>query len=269
MGRVQEILTFVILLFMVFSISALQTSAETDYEKNITDTVGEFIVTEEIPINDDLNFEVSNTCSGHTQFEQISARDDGAFVVYSLFIPYEKNANREDIYVKKYIDIYNSDGEFVKELSFFSRSNYSVEYTYESLNLYNTYSSMVYNTETDELKVYLMKKEDTGAYKTSNMISSICNKNKRRRFNCGTWEYICSKNLRGQRVKISRINMETNEKQTLVKMTGTNPQFVYTGIMIGVCGVGALVLGNVSNKKRNLKTENVGFEYWRRKTKKE
>ena len=180
----------------------------------------------EIDLPEDLNFTVNETCSEHTYFLQATANEGGCFAIYSLHV--NPNDARDFDFDKVYIDIYNSDGTFSKELSFFTSQGLTVEVDENTINIYFYTSMLVYDLTTQELSHYDIPDgaaENSGKYKRL----------RSKEFSVGKWTYSCEKGASDGYTKLIRSNGE--QTQLLVEMPGTlalRGKYMFGGISIGV-----------------------------------
>jgi len=180
----------------------------------------------EIDLPEDLNFTVNETCSEHAYFLQATANEGGCFAIYSLHV--NPNDARDFDFDKVYIDIYNSDGTFSKELSFFTSQGLTVEVDENTINIYFYTSMLVYDLTTQELSHYDIPDgaaENSGKYKRL----------RSKEFTVGKWTYSCEKGASDGYTKLIRSNGE--QTQLLVEMPGTlalRGKYMFGGISIGV-----------------------------------
>lgn len=157
----------------------------------------------EIAIPDDLDFSVNDTCSGHLTFQEADAREDGMFIVVAHH--YVSGEHTEDTFIKKYIDIYSSDGTFLQELTFRTEFAFSTALTEDEIVLYFYDYALVYDLQTQELKAYSTPKGDS----QKNLFQKS--------FTRGTWTYQCEGSA-GNYWRFVRSN--GTEEQVLVELSG-------------------------------------------------
>ena len=198
-------------------------------------------ILEEIELPDDLNFSVSDTRLDHIYFEQVTAREDGSFAVYSCY--HDPKNYVKGTFERKYIDIYDTDGNFLQELFFTTSQPIAAELTDETLNIYTYISVLVYDLETQELHHYSIPE---GA-----MMDSLYFELREEDFVSGEWTYHCEKDFDGY-TKLVRNNGE--QEQVLVEMPGTGNNFwnlIFPGIALGFL---LLALKMVFKKAKNKKS---------------
>lgn len=203
---------------------------------------GNIPVLEEIDLPDDLNFSVSDTRLDHIYFEQVTAREDGSFAVYSCY--HDPKNYVKGTFERKYIDIYDADGNFLQELFFTTSQPITAELTDETLNIYTYISVLVYDLETQELHNYATPE---GAVAESGLMTAL----RAEEFVSGEWTYHCEEDFDGY-TKLVRSNGE--EEQVLVEMPGTGNSFwnlVFPGIALGFL---LLVLKRVLKKAKSKKS---------------
>lgn len=106
----------------------------------------------EYPLPDDFSIHISDICSGHSSFEQVTAREDGWFAVCSLYTNTEEWTDQ--IFSLHYIDIYDNNGKFVEELSFSTELDNAIELTDDALNIYFQTFIISYNLQSKEIFSY-------------------------------------------------------------------------------------------------------------------
>lgn len=201
----------------------------------------QIIFDEEIALPENLEFTESNVCSTHSYFEQAAANDSGQFLIYSHHADFENPSNTD--WEKVYIDIYNSDGTFLKELSFKTSFDFAVEFKEEFINIYFYNFALVYNLNNSELHNYTIPDGiaiDNGTYK------QLRNKN----FIAGDWEYNCKKSFAGF-VKLTRSNGE--QTQILVEIPSTYKSVSKIAIPSGIIGLFAVAFTFYYTKKKQSK----------------
>lgn len=103
---------------------------------------------EEISMPSNIDFETHDTCWGHDWFSQYHARDDGWFV--TLHRVANLHGGDEQGFDRVYVDIYNAEGVFQKELSLHNTDANIVAYITEStVEIYLPNCYLSYNLETE------------------------------------------------------------------------------------------------------------------------
>ena len=193
------------------------------------ETLGQY----EIP--EDFAFRVSDTCSGHDNFLQAHAREDGWFAVQTV----HTDRDRDLVYKLRYVDLYDSEGNFVKEFSFFTTQVYDVELTENALILYAQTNVISYDLNTGELAGY---KITPRAPIENGLLSEL----RSEEFTAGQWTYSCKKSQFGY-VELSR----TNGEQTQVLLTYDGADFPVLPVVIWVCVTVTVGLRWKHKKKNN------------------
>ena len=209
-----KILIMVMLLFYCFSIFA--------WAINVSEVNNE--VLQESVLPNDLNFAVSDTCSHHKFFRQATARQDGTFATCTVGV-YVDNLRSDTN--KKFIDIYNSNGEFIEELSFETSSDLAIELTEQTLNIYLYSERLCYDLESKKVSYYL-----TAHYEAYN--SGYVETLRRDKFTVGEWTYSYKSTILGH---TQLIRSNGSEKQTLLEMQGsklTDAKYVVVDILFFV-----------------------------------
>ena len=198
------VLVMTALLYLLMPVSVLA---------SVDDTI---LFSKEIKLPDDMNFTTKDTCSGHAYFMQATANEKGEFAVYSLHIE-QNNINNTD-FSKVYIDLYDSDGNFYRELSFNTSQDKAIELTSEAVYVYFFDFVLVYEISSQELHCYA-----TPAGEAAN--NGLYTRLRRKNFSCGEWEYSCKKGIGGYTKLIRR---DGNNTQILVDMPGTMSYLWYS-----------------------------------------
>lgn len=196
--RKLKLLTMVILLFFSFSICVRAISVGDIYSEKL----------QESALPDNFNFTVNNTCSHHKYFKQATARQDGAFATCTVGVFIDDLRSNTN---KKFIDIYDSDGEFIEELSFETTSDIAIELTEKTLNIY-LYSELIsYDLDSKDVSYFT-----TERYEAFN--SGYVETLRQDKFTVGEWTYSYKSTILGH-TKLMRSNGV--EKQTLLETQGT------------------------------------------------
>ena len=220
---------------LLCGLSAPRVFATTDYRAPLQ---------EQIALPADLNFSVSDTCSGHSCYEQAAANEAGDFAVACLLVDAQSPGNSE--FSQHYVDIYHADGSFWAELSFHTSLGPKMFMDDHALYIYFGISALVYDLQTQELTHYTISAEAAenmdlqGTWPASE-------------FTAGKWTYRCEK---GHMFFDKLTRTDGAIEQVLVQMEGTNSLLMkgLPGILIGVAAVivpGLVVLGALLfHKKR-------------------
>lgn len=130
----------------------------------------------------DFQFSSSDTCTGHTSFKHATARDDGGYAVCSLYTNAREDLSQ--VYNKHYVDIYDSNGEFVIELSYCTDLDNAVELTDEFLHIYFQTIIVSYNLNNGSLICYSIP---SGATVDNGLLLELRSDT----FSAGQWTYVC------------------------------------------------------------------------------
>ena len=160
-------------------------------------------------IFENFNFSVSDTCSSHECFYQVSAIDDGSFLLVSRYTNIK--ANRDLVYKLCYIDIYSPDGLFLTELSFYTDQDFVAELTDCSVEMYFYDRIITYNLDSQELHARLIQPGES-------IESGIYEKLQQTSFSIGEWNYLCKKGFHGL---IQLIRTHKNGNELVLSFPGT------------------------------------------------
>ncbi len=234
MKKVKKTVLMLIFLFVCFITSSVGVFALDVSDVNVTN---------EIDLPEDLCFSESDVASRYDYFNQVTAREDGCFAVYARQVDMD-NPNNND-FEKVFIDLYDSDGNFIKELSFSTPASLVIELTQETLNIYFYQSVLVYNLDTKDLKYYSASEkavDDSGVFDRLRV----------NEFECGKWKYSCKK-TNGDYTELVRNSGD--EAQILLITTGTGLSFWKAFLSgIGIAMIGPLF--RIWKKKRKINTKN-------------
>lgn len=183
----------------------------------------------EIDLPQGLNFTVNDTCTEHGYFMQAAANEQGAFAVLSLHV------NPDDIqdfdFGKAYIDLYNSEGTFYRELSLETPSAFAIELENDQLNMYFEDCLMVYDLETHKLTNYAIPPE---APEHGGMAELRAES-----ITAGEWEYTCRKGVRGY---VELVRTDGSQVQVLVQARGSLEMIVYVVLPLSVILLAVIVV---------------------------
>lgn len=203
-------------------------------------------VLDEIDIPENLNFSVRDTCSEeYDYYMQATAREDGCFAVYA------RQVNRYGTdFEKVYIDLYDSDGDFLQEISFTTPFDLAVELTKETVNIYFYKSILVYNLETQELFNYSIP---DGAAVNGGVYKNL----RKKEFVSGEWTYICKKTS-GEYTEL--IRSKDDQLEVLVELPGSGINFFgdvyFPSVAIAIIGILFKELLKKRKKKTNRTKKN-------------
>lgn len=189
-------------------------------------------ILEEIDLPSNLDFSVSNTCSGHAYFMQAAANEDGGFAVYSRHVT-SGDYSKAD-FKRVYIDIYNSDGALLQELSFTTSLDLAFGYEDNTLKIYFYNSVLIYDLTTQELLHYAIPEGAAVNGETYKRLRS-------EEFSVGNWTYSLENGFIGY---VKLVRNDGKQTQILVEMPGTNDflwEVILPGGIIGVIGMMPIV----------------------------
>ena len=209
--------------------------------------IDEVPLLEEIDLPEDLNFSVNDTCTKHAYFEQAAANENGCFAVYSLHV--NPDAPEDVDYTKKYIDIYNSDGTLLQEISFYTTYSLAFELKENTINIYFRLSALVYDLATQEIKCYAIPEGLAVNGKLYNADGEEYKQLRSKVFTAGGWTYSCKKGLYGY-TELIRSNGE--QEQVVVEMLGSD-EVVFRAIP--ACIEGAIIIAISIFVKRRVKRD--------------
>lgn len=195
----------------------------------------------EFPEN--INLYVNQNCSGHTYFLQADANENGDFVVLSHKEKYDKKNN--DIFDKKYVDIYNSEGEFCFELVFTTKMNPVLRMDGDILCLIFNNNLLTFDIETEELNYYDIPGNELWEYTNSEI-------SQEEEFTVGAWKYKCVRNMKIGFVKLIRSNDEQSD--VLIEMSGVQLKDFY-GVFFGIVAIIIIIAKKTIKGRLGKKTE--------------
>ena len=197
---------------------------------------------EEIELPRELNYTVSNSCSGHLFFMQAAANEVGYFAIMSL------HQNPDDLsdvdFQKFYIDIYQPDGTFLQELSFTTTQAVTLTLEENVVKLYFYSSAMEYDLVTQELHYYAVPEDVI-------VNGGIPKPSSGRKFIAGEWKYTCKKGYLGY-VQLSRT--DGTQKQILIEMPG-NRHIFREVILPGSLSAGLILILFMNYQKKRAKSK--------------
>lgn len=185
---------------------------------------------------------VHPACSGHNFFYQVSPREDGSFLV---LYRQSNDASSNTVFGKVYLDVFDTMGSFLYELSFDTSDMCSAEYSQEGIVLYFYDHIIIYNAETQEYQGY-----QTAPYAAQD--SGIHDELSKKEVTCGEWKYTCTKTF-ADRTGLKRTNGVTT--QTLLDLSGSGLTVWNSVIPAGlfaIIGIAlSIIVWHVHRKKRN------------------
>ena len=237
MGNIKKVL-LMIALFVICLLSFSFTSVNC----KCVSEIGEVQVIEQCDLPKELNLKNSKDYTTHSFFKQATAWEDGSFAICTLGNTTDGVTKNTDL---KFIDIYNTSGEFVEEISFETQSDIAIARTKNSINVF-LYSEIInYNLETGQVSYYTTPEFE--AY-----YSGYVEQLRKECFTVGEWTYSYEKCFEGY-TKLIRDNGKN--KQVLLEMQDTDDGFPIMSILFSitlfcVC-VGAFVLRKRTRKVRH------------------
>lgn len=196
------------------------------------DTAETFPKITEYDIAEKYNISIRDTCAGHTYFTYATFSEEGWFTIFCNTS--EKEAEGTDPSAYLYIDIYNEEGVFQKEISFECRNSFACELTGQVLQMY-FYNDMIrYDLQTGEIQGYHIPENYAEKKGSVFEIKKIA-------FEMDGWQYKCSRGLLGY---TSIMRTKGNQTETLLKLSANVPgsNLPFWAFMIR-SGVGALAAG--------------------------
>lgn len=98
-----------------------------------------------------LGLSINKTYSEHTYLKQASANETGEYAL--LFLNYESEGDIKP-FTHHYIQLFDSKGVFIHELSLFSTESLAIELTAECLYVYFCKMILVFNLENQSFSAY-------------------------------------------------------------------------------------------------------------------
>lgn len=139
----------------------------------------------EINIPENLFLSTSDICDGHENFEQADVNSKGEFVIMTSSHFYDKGS-RQNIF-RIYVDIYNSSGQLVKELSF-KKCTCAVRIADDAVYVIFLKNVLTYDIDSGEMHFYDTRSMDLWVDDGKNILQT-------RKFICGDSTYKMTKNL--------------------------------------------------------------------------
>ena len=173
---------------------------------------------------DSFKFTISGICTKHVFFEQATARRDGCFAICTSGVVVDRIRSDTN---KKFIDLYNSEKEFLLEITFETSSDIAIEFTDSTLNIYLYSGIICYNLDSKEVTYYI-----TSDYEAYN--SGLVDDLRKDEFTVGEWTYTYDNDFIGYS-KLMRTN--GTENQILIEMPGMNSSNNYGNILCLISSV--------------------------------
>lgn len=180
---------------------------------------------------EDVNFTVSDTCTGHSCFNQVSVREDGWFATYTQ-MEQEESQPTSGMFSQVYIDIFDAEAQLQKEISFEYSYNVAIELMANTVDIYLDGVLISYDWETDELTAWRIPAD---ALTTSGLYLKL----HQPQFQVGEWSYRCERTYYGY-ATLTRENRNITE--ILLAYPGNGVEFGHTSVTPIVIGGCAAVL---------------------------
>ena len=174
-------------------------------------------VRDEITVPDNLNLSLNETYIEHEFLKQVTANYTGEYAL--LFCNYEAEGEIKP-FTHFYVQLFDSQRNFVCEISFFSKESLTIEYVDSKLNIYFCKMIVVFDITNQEFTCY---ETDEWAASENGKGSEL----RKTKFISGKWEYSYKKGFIGF-VELNRTN--GLEKQILFK-TDLNKTVLFENIL--------------------------------------
>ena len=196
------------------------------------ETASSFAVITEYDVAEKYNISIHDACAGHTSFTYVTFNEEGWFAIFCSAS--EKESAGTDPAASLYIDIYNEEGVFQKEISFEYRSGFACELTGQVLQMYFYNDMICCDLQTGAIQGYHISENYAEQKGSVFEIRKIT-------FEMDGWQYKCGRSLLGY---TSIIRTKGNQTETLLKLSGNVPgsNLSFWAFMIR-SGVGALAAG--------------------------
>lgn len=190
-------------------------------------TVKEFAYSYDIS-KESIAFCDTDNCSGHVYFEQFSVNRNQWFAVYYRYT--EAGKESRSAFGRAYIDIYNAEGVFQKEISFDTTQEIAIEMTDSELLVYFQSHVMAYTWKDNMICGYQIADYES-------VRADIFDNLRKAELTVGEWTYTSKAALHGY-TELTREN--GNTMQTLVALSGTGFTIwntMFPGLLIGVATI--------------------------------
>ncbi len=199
----------------------------------------------EIPIPEEYQLIVSSVCSIHQNFQSVATNQEGFAAIYSRNTKVDQPEQFDNI---KYIDLFNTDGDFIEEIQFCTSLPVEIELTEDTLMIYFHINILTYDLKERSFHYYALP---SGVNLAADFLPAIRNKS----LDVGDWRYSLEKELDGYKT-VSRINIVTGENKTLMSCAGSERTPVNTIAIPAVISILILIWG--INCRKNKKNSRVG-----------
>ncbi len=217
MNKIKKCVCLTFLFCIIFTVSVKT------YAVNNTKVNG-LEVLKELEIPETLNFNINDTCSEHDFFTQATVQEDGTFAVHTFGIV--AGDKRRSDFESHFIDIYDAEGNFLKEIAFQSKNDIAIELVDSILNIY-LYSSVVcYDLKTEDVHYYLVG--DNAAWE-----SGVVKRIRAEKFKVGNWTYYYKDCFEGY---TQLLRTDGAIVQTVLERPGRDKSYIVPGVLFGVVG---------------------------------
>ncbi len=170
---------------ITFALVFICTFSCTDIYSSASEIDGLRLV-DELDINTDFSVTISNTYTENKCIEQADANENGDFATLTRYDVYAQDDNRENVFLKKFVDIFNSNGEFMCELIFITKSDPILRMSGNNVYIIFNDTALVFDVVSREIKYYSINpysvaREPEGTIKQGT------------EFTVGKWQYKLSK----------------------------------------------------------------------------
>lgn len=179
--------------------------------KALTGAEASFPKITEYDVAEQYNISICAVCSGHTSFDYATFNEDGWFAI-SCFTS-EKKVEGTDPAGTVYIDVFNEEGVFQKEIVMDGRGGCSIRLNGQTLYLYTYNDLILYDMETGELSGYRTPDNYVKDKELNVTLTKIS-------FEKDGWQYKCGPSML-RYTSITRTNGDQTE--TLLQLSGKVP----------------------------------------------
>lgn len=223
-----KIVSFVLVFVHTINYLAIYSSAS---------SFNNILLLDELDINTDFSVTVSNTYTENKCIEQADANENGYFATLTCYVAYAQDRNKENVFLKKFVDVFDNKGEFICEITFITKldpilrmsKNYVYIIFYETVLIFDIVNreTKYYSIDPDSIV-----REPVGTIKRGN------------EFEIGKWKYKLSKHQSlGYR---QFVRYTDTESQVLIDIP---IQFDY-GYLLTIFCVGFVVIAKMVHKIR-------------------
>lgn len=160
-------------------------------------------VSDSLQIPEEINLEIKDECIGHQSFIAADANDNGDFIIQSRIDNKILNNDKNTSLHSYYIDVFNSDGKFLCEISV-ERKIYGIVSVINDRTVYIFFSDnvLLYNIDTKSVSYHSVLAP--GEWQKYQMKENHS-------FSVGEWEYTCVPAFEGVYKELVRTNNITEE----------------------------------------------------------